>query len=133
MTIKEPEVGGAWEWHQDYGYWYNYGCLAPNMLSIYVALDSATKENGCLQVLKGSHKLGRLDHIRESGQMNVASDRLTAAHNRFKKIYVELDAGDAVVFHCNLLHGSDANNSLNPRSLFSHFLATASANLTKFF
>ena len=39
MTMKQPQEGGAWEWHQDFGYWYNYGCLAPEMMSIYVALD----------------------------------------------------------------------------------------------
>ena len=52
MTMKQPNEGGAWEWHQDFGYWYNYGCLAPEMMSIYVALDQATRANGCLQVLK---------------------------------------------------------------------------------
>ena len=35
MTMKQPRSGGAWEWHQDFGYWYNYGCLAPDMLSIW--------------------------------------------------------------------------------------------------
>ncbi len=44
MTTKQPQEGGAWEWHQDFGYWYNYGCLAPEMMSIYVALDKSTKE-----------------------------------------------------------------------------------------
>ncbi|MEM7025864.1 MAG: phytanoyl-CoA dioxygenase family protein, partial [Pseudomonadota bacterium] len=29
ITAKEPHEGGAWEWHQDYGYWYNNGCLFP--------------------------------------------------------------------------------------------------------
>ena len=29
MMLKEPLVGGAWEWHQDYGYWYHNGCLFP--------------------------------------------------------------------------------------------------------
>ena len=29
MMLKEPRVGGAWEWHQDYGYWYQTGCLYP--------------------------------------------------------------------------------------------------------
>lgn len=71
MTMKQPNEGGAWEWHQDFGYWYNYGCLAPDMMSIYVALDRATRENGCLQVLRGSHKLGRLEHVREDGQTNA--------------------------------------------------------------
>ena len=39
LTAKEPEVGGAWEWHQDYGYWYYNGCLRPDLLSVMIALD----------------------------------------------------------------------------------------------
>jgi len=37
MMLKEPKVGGSWEWHQDYGYWYNDGFLFPNMISCMVA------------------------------------------------------------------------------------------------
>ena len=111
MTMKQPNEGGAWEWHQDFGYWYNYGCLAPEMMSIYVALDKATRENGCLQVLKGSHKLGRLNHIRENDQTNVEQEHLEAALKRFEHVYVEMEAGDALVFDGNLLHRSDANRT----------------------
>lgn len=111
MTMKQPREGGAWEWHQDFGYWYNNGCLAPDMLSIWIALDPSNKANGCLQVLKGSHALGRLNHIREDGQTNVEKAHLDAAIERFEHVYVEMDPGDALVFHCNLLHRSDANNS----------------------
>jgi ectoine hydroxylase-related dioxygenase (phytanoyl-CoA dioxygenase family) len=111
MTMKQPNEGGAWEWHQDFGYWYNYGCLAPEMMSIYIALDKATRENGCLQVLKGTHNLGRLNHIREEGQTNVEQEHLEAALKRYEHVYVEMEAGDALVFHGNLLHRSDANRS----------------------
>lgn len=111
MTMKQPREGGAWEWHQDFGYWYNNGCLAPDMLSIWIALDKSTKANGCLQVLKGTHKLGRLDHVRQDGQTNVAELHLEAALARHEHLYVEMEPGDALVFHCNLLHRSDANNS----------------------
>ena len=44
LTAKEPEVGGAWEWHQDYGYWYYNGCLRPDLLSVMIALDKTTRE-----------------------------------------------------------------------------------------
>ncbi len=111
MTMKQPRDGGAWEWHQDFGYWHNYGCLAPDMLSIWIALDPSNKANGCLQVLKGSHQLGRLDHVRENGQTNVVQAYLDAAIERYERVYVEMEAGDALVFHCNLLHRSDANPS----------------------
>lgn len=63
LTAKEPKVGGAWEWHQDYGYWYHNGCLRPDMLSFQLALDKSFKENGCLELVKGSHLLGRIDHV----------------------------------------------------------------------
>ena len=111
MTMKQPREGGAWEWHQDFGYWYDYGCLAPQMNSIYVSLDRATRENGCLQVLRGTHKLGRIEHVREDGQTNVSQEHLDAALDRFEHVYVEMEAGDALVFHGNLLHRSDANRS----------------------
>ena len=39
MSIKEPRVGGAWNWHQDYGYWYLNGCLFPDMASAFIAVD----------------------------------------------------------------------------------------------
>ena len=61
MSIKKPRPGGAWSWHQDYGYWYQNGCIWPDMGSAFIAVDPNTRENGCLQVLKGSHKMGRID------------------------------------------------------------------------
>ncbi|MBD0327920.1 MAG: phytanoyl-CoA dioxygenase family protein, partial [Pyrinomonadaceae bacterium] len=51
MSMKQPFEGGAWEWHQDYGYWYSNGCLFPDMASCFIAVDPNTMENGCLQVL----------------------------------------------------------------------------------
>ena len=115
MTMKEPRSGGAWEWHQDYGYWYQNRCLAPDMLSIWIALDESTQENGCLQILERSHRLGRLDHDRIDGQTVVDMDYLNAATKRFELKYVEMSPGEALVFDCNLLHRSDANTSDNPR------------------
>ena len=115
MTMKEPKEGGAWEWHQDYGYWYEYGCLTPKMLSIWIAIDDANQENGCLQILEGSHSCGRIRHVREDGQYNCDPERVAAAEQRFQHRYVELQAGDAVVFDCNLLHTSAANDSDKPR------------------
>ena len=44
MILKEPHVGGAWTWHQDYGYWYNNGCLFPLMASAMIALDKCTRD-----------------------------------------------------------------------------------------
>ena len=62
MVLKDARTGGAWAWHQDYGYWYQNGLLFPDLCSVMIAVDDATEENGCLQLLKGSHKMGRVNH-----------------------------------------------------------------------
>ena len=115
MMLKEPRVGGAWEWHQDYGYWYNNGCLYPDMGSCLIAIDRATPANGCLQVIPGSHHFGRVDHVVEGNQTMADPARVSAALERLERVHVELDPGDAVIFHGNLLHRSDPNLSDDPR------------------
>jgi ectoine hydroxylase-related dioxygenase (phytanoyl-CoA dioxygenase family) len=115
MIMKEAKVGGAWAWHQDYGYWYENGVLFPDLCSVFIAVDAATVENGCLQVIKGSHKLGRINHVLTGEQAGADLDRVEEIKKRLELVYVELDKGDAVFFHSNLLHRSDRNNSENPR------------------
>lgn len=115
LMLKEPRVGGAWEWHQDYGYWYNFGCLYPDMLSCYFAIDAATKQNGCLQIIPGSHHLGRIDHGKVGGQTGADPERVDAVLQRSQVMHVEMQPGDALYFHANLLHRSDRNTSEDPR------------------
>lgn len=111
MILKDAKIGGAWAWHQDYGYWYQNGVLFPDLCSVMVAVDPATRENGCLQVLKGSHKMGRVNHILTGDQAGADLERVREAEKRLEKIYVEMNPGDALFFHANLLHASDANHS----------------------
>jgi ectoine hydroxylase-related dioxygenase (phytanoyl-CoA dioxygenase family) len=112
LTAKDPQIGGAWEWHQDYGYWYHNGCLFPRMASVMVALDRTTRENGCLQLVRRSHLMGRIDHVpMTSGQNEADPKRMTEILARLDVVYAELEPGDAVWFHCNTLHRSDANRS----------------------
>lgn len=121
---KEPRVGGAWEWHQDYGYWYNDGFLMPQMLSVMVALTPSTRENGCLQVLSGSHQIGRINHGVVGGQKGADMTRVNVALGQFELKHVEMNPGDTLFFHSNLLHRSDMNRSNNPRcSLISVYNA----------
>jgi len=118
MIFKDARTGGAWAWHQDYGYWYNNGCLFPHMASCLMAVDQATKVNGCLQVLAGSHHMGRINHGPVGDQNGADLERVNAALDRLERVYVELEPGDAVFFHSNLLHRSDQNKSEHPRWAF---------------
>lgn len=115
LMLKEPRVGGAWEWHQDYGYWYSFGCLYPHMGSCYIAIDRATRANGCLQIIPRSHHLGRLEHGKVGGQTGADPERVAAILERLPLMYIEMQPGDGLFFHSNLLHRSDANTSDDPR------------------
>ncbi len=115
MIMKEPRVGGAFTWHQDYGYWYQNGVLFPLLASCFIAVDPAMRENGCLQVIRGSHQLGRIDHVLSGEQAGADKDRVNEILKVLPLDYVEMDPGDALFFHSNLLHRSDRNESENPR------------------
>ena len=80
-----------------------------------VAINKATVENGCLQVLKGSHHLGRLDHGKTGDQKGADMKFVNEAMKTLELINVELDPGDTLFFHCNLLHKSNQNKSAEPR------------------
>ena len=115
MIMKEAKVGGAWTWHQDYGYWYQNGVLSPNLTSAMIAVDPATQENGCLQVIPGSHKLGRIEHILSGDQAGADMERVDKILERMDVKYCEMDPGDTLFFHSNTLHRSDRTASENPR------------------
>jgi phytanoyl-CoA hydroxylase len=127
LMQKEPKVGGAWEWHQDYGYWYKNEFLLPDqMMSVMVAITNANKENGCLQVIKGSHKMGRIEHGFAGEQVGASQHYVDLALKTMELVYVEINAGDALFFHSNLLHRSEANLSDGPRwSLISVYNRSA--------
>jgi ectoine hydroxylase-related dioxygenase (phytanoyl-CoA dioxygenase family) len=116
LMQKEPKVGGAWEWHQDYGYWYKNQFMFPDQLiSVMIALTKANRENGCLQVLKGSHKLGRVNHGFSGEQVGADMVMVNNALKTMELVYCVLEPGDALIFHSNLLHRSEANLSAEPR------------------
>ncbi|XP_064599258.1 L-proline trans-4-hydroxylase-like isoform X1 [Liolophura sinensis] len=115
LIMKDPKTGGAFLWHQDYGYWYDYNCLFPTMGTLWVAVDKADKTNGCLQILEGSHLAGRIDTKVKGDQIVADPDRVELLKQRLPLRYMELEPGDAMFFHSNILHMSSQNQSRNRR------------------
>ena len=111
ITMKRPGAGGTWVWHQDYGYWYQNGCLRPDMLTVAVPLTPNTKANGCLTVLQGSHLLGRIDHGHVGKQTGADPARVAVAEQHLALVAFEAEPGDVMFFHCNTLHTSAPNGS----------------------
>jgi hypothetical protein len=81
-----------------------------------IAVDTATIGNGCLEVVRGSHRMGRLDTARKADQTSIASDeRLRVILQDLERVPCELEPGDTLFFHANTLHGSEVNRSEDPR------------------
>lgn len=118
LMRKPAKIGGAHVWHQDYGYWYHNGCLFPNMMTVFIALDKCTKENSCLQILRGSNQCGRIEHVKVGGQVGADLARVDEIAKVCPLEYVEMESGDALFFHCNLLHCSGQNTSAARRWAF---------------
>ena len=83
--------------------------LEPLLTSVFIAVDPCTKVNGCLQVIENSHHCGRINHILTGDQAGADKERveeLLKRPERFPLVYVEMEPGDTLFFHPNLLHRS---------------------------
>lgn len=114
--LKNPNTGG-WQWHQDYGYHYKE-FFYPKFISVMVALDPATKENGCLRVVEGSNQLGRLDHQQSGSQLITDPRRAAIALEQMGEVHCEMKAGSILFFDGNILHASAPNTSEQSRWSF---------------
>ncbi|CAH1241570.1 PHYH [Branchiostoma lanceolatum] len=118
VIMKEARTGGAHLWHQDYGYWYENGCMYPTMGTVWIAVDKADRENGCLKIIPGSHKAGRVDHSHVGDQAGADLERVSQLEKALGLFHVEINPGDALFFHSNILHRSDQNSSDRRRWAF---------------
>jgi phytanoyl-CoA hydroxylase len=122
--IKPPFHGSEKPWHQDTAYfdWTPLG----GVIGVWIALDEATVENGCMQVIPGSHLDGPVPHFHVR-DCQVADDRVRVdrAH------VVPLDPGGVLFFSGLIHHGTPPNLSGDRRrALQYHYAAAECRNMT---
>jgi ectoine hydroxylase-related dioxygenase (phytanoyl-CoA dioxygenase family) len=108
LLMKAARGGTITPWHQDYSYW-KTDDNRPLQLNCMLQIDDSTVENGCLQMIPGSHHGGLLDHE----QRGKVFARFLPGHfqPRAAAVPVPLRAGSAVFFGPLIIHGSAANPS----------------------
>ncbi|HXH60777.1 MAG TPA: phytanoyl-CoA dioxygenase family protein [Fimbriimonadaceae bacterium] len=102
LFVKPPEKGAPFPMHQDWDY---FPTEKDTMLAGIVHLTEATDEMGCLRVVPGSHKLGRIEASHGNAKEFVEEHRLEDA------VPIEAQPGDVVFFHYFTIHGSMPNTS----------------------
>ena len=114
VFYKPPKVGGNVAWHQDYSYWLR---TTPSQhLSVWIGLDDSTLENGCLQVVPGSHRWGLLKRDELLGDMDQLKQQLNPQQlAAFTPVPLEQPAGTCSFHHDHAIHGSYRNESERPR------------------
>ena len=105
VMTKHPGFSSETAWHQDIRYW---SFDTPELVSVWLALGPEREENGALRVIPGSHRLnidrGRLDrHLFLRPELDENRALVDTA------VLVELEAGDALFFHCRLFHAAGKN------------------------
>ena len=105
---------GTWlPWHQDR---WNFLDQDP-LLTVWIPLDEATLENGCVQIIRKSHRKGLINPEHSGGFLTESQAVEHAPTNHIIPILVEPQ--DLVVLHNHLLHASDKNRTSAPRRALS--------------
>ncbi len=114
MVMNKPAgQGTVLPWHQDGG---NVWALDRDpLVTIWVALDPATRANGCLEVIPGTHHLGLLSLYGST----VAEEHVKAHCPPERVLPLEVEAGHAVLLHNWLIHRSGVNPTSVPRRAFT--------------
>jgi ectoine hydroxylase-related dioxygenase (phytanoyl-CoA dioxygenase family) len=115
VFTKPAKVGEETPWHQDIGLWTQHAGQKKNMrtyqdaLSIWLAVDPSTKVNGCLQFAPGSHRGEVVEHVQYEDAIHCELPRDLVAD--IEAVHVELQPGDAVIWHAHAWHYSPPNES----------------------
>jgi phytanoyl-CoA hydroxylase len=133
IICKQPEIGGAVPPHQDSTFLYTN---PPSAVGFWYALEDATKENGCLSFLKGSHRWAPIrkrfvrkaggagtEFIENDGKPFPNGDEYEERKDEAEKLgeyeLGEVKAGSLILIHGNLLHKSEKNTSSKGRIIYT--------------
>lgn len=108
LNLKLPG-GSPYPWHQDWSCCWR--AHTDELVTCFIYLDDADETNGCLQVVRGSHRGKRIYPFKGGGHFEVEPSCIA----RDQVVPVPRRAGDMIYFDAYLLHYSDLNRSRVPR------------------
>ncbi len=114
LNLKTAGNGSGFGWHQDSPYWI-HDCdhvdLLPNVL---LAIDDASEANGCLRIVRGSHRQGCLPGTSDGSQLGGFFT--SPEHfDESRQVALEVPAGSLIFFSPHAVHGSQPNYSPQQR------------------
>ena len=127
MLFIKSEGKPGQAWHQDEAH---IPTRDRSLTAVWIALDDATVENGCVWVIPGSHRSGVLHPVREQNdaRFDCTQEAYDFGYREDDAVPVELLAGAALVFDGYLLHRSLPNTGSHGmrRALVNHYMSAES-------
>lgn len=130
LICKRTGDGQAVPWHQDATFW----PLEPmEVVTLWLAVDESTVENGCMRVVPGTHKQGPIDHQRVADlTANVLDQEVAGVDEQIRRaVDIELRPGECSFHEPYLLHGSNPNNSSKRRCGYTMRFMPATTRLAR--
>lgn len=114
VFYKPPHDSSYASWHQDSVY---SGLHLTPSTSAWIALTASHQANGCMRVIPGSHKLGSLNHVNvcDPNLLNRRGERVNMTVDESRAVDVLLQPGEMSLHQSTIVHGSNPNQSDEPR------------------
>jgi ectoine hydroxylase-related dioxygenase (phytanoyl-CoA dioxygenase family) len=114
---KPPHVGKATPWHEDSSYWNGRISTMAGICTVWLAIDAATAENGCMKVIPGSHHNGFSEYEPVDIERNIFGSQIKPELiDESRAVYFELQPNECSLHEARLIHGADANTSDHRRA-----------------
>jgi ectoine hydroxylase-related dioxygenase (phytanoyl-CoA dioxygenase family) len=110
FICKDPYTGRATPWHEDSAFWEGRVSSYDNIVTVWLALDRSTRENGCMRVIPGTH-LNGFSHYVDVDQRSNTFGRAIDHVDEARATYFELEPGACSLHDARIVHGASANRS----------------------
>lgn len=114
FICKEPKTGRATPYHEDSHYWKGRFDHFGGIVTIWLAIDKADRENGCMKVIPGSHTGEAREYRNVDRETNTFGNEIVGVDER-KAVYFELEPNQCSFHDSRMVHGADANRSTRRR------------------
>ncbi|WP_245599888.1 phytanoyl-CoA dioxygenase family protein [Paenibacillus harenae] len=110
FICKEPLIGKQTPWHEDSAYWNGRLDRFDKIVTVWLAIDRSSKENGCMRVIPGTHNNGFSEYDQVDGNENIFETEIRKVDDS-KAVYFELEPGECSLHDSRIIHGAAPNKS----------------------
>ncbi|HEY8283765.1 MAG TPA: phytanoyl-CoA dioxygenase family protein [Chloroflexota bacterium] len=110
FICKDPFSGRATPWHEDSALWEGRVSGYDNIVTVWLALDRSTKENGCMRVIPGTHHNGFSRYVAADRTRNTFATQIESV-DEANAVYFELEQNECSLHDSRIVHGAAANSS----------------------